>query len=86
MTNPKGFLYDGETIFFIEEKGKDIGFPRWRACLYYEPNFAKTVFFESESAYNDFINAHSNDTYEDYSMWRSSRIPSLCQWYHTRPG
>lgn len=41
--------------FFYEDKGRDIGFPRWRVCFYYESHMALTKFFASESEKNDFL-------------------------------
>lgn len=66
---PVGFPYEGETIFFVEGKGKDISFDRWRACLYYAPHLAKTAFFETQSSYADFMaeaSKHTFELYEDY--------------------
>ena len=71
-----GFYYKSsldpkrERIYFIEGKGKDIGFNRWRVTLYYKPNFAKTEFFKSQEDYDKFIKNHAQFVYDDYMEFR----------------
>ena len=73
MTKP-GFLYsDGNQrrrIYFIEDRGKDISYERWRATLYYEPNFAMTAFFDSAEAYESFLSKHRPLCFDDYETFR----------------
>lgn len=70
--NYEGFEYfDTDTqekrrIYYIEEKGKDTSFDRWRLCLYYQPNFACTTFFYSKEDYEYFLKRHKQDCYPDY--------------------
>ncbi len=65
-----GFLHEDKKIMFMEAKGKDISFNRWRVTLYYQPNFALTHFLNSQQEYDDFITSHKADCYEDYNEWR----------------
>jgi len=67
----KGFNHDGETIYFMEPKGKDISFNRWRITLYYAPHLAKTHFEYSEQAYNHFLKSHSDFVYDRYMDYRA---------------
>lgn len=62
-----GFTHDAKQIYHMESKGKDISFDRWRIALYYEPNYASTVFFGSQPAYDAFITRHIGECYPDYS-------------------
>ena len=68
----KGFNYfDGDSqtnrrIYYIEEKGKDTGFERWRLELYYQPNFACTCFCNSLEAYEEFLKKYKQDCFPDY--------------------
>lgn len=52
---PPGFMSDGMRIRFIEPKGKDASFNRWRAAVYYMPNYAETKFFYTELEYEIFL-------------------------------
>lgn len=74
MNNHQGFRHEGKRIFFIEGKGKDISFERWRVTLYYEPHLAKTFFFPSEKAYETFLRENLPKTfehYEDFRAWKA---------------
>ena len=68
----EGFNYfDGDSqtirrIYYIEEKGKDISFERWRLHLYYKPNFACTSFYYSSEDYETFLKYHKQDCFTDY--------------------
>jgi len=65
-----GFYHEGRHIFFMEKKGKDVSFPRWRLTCYYEAHLASTVFFDSEEEYDAFIEKHSSKCYEEYTDFR----------------
>jgi hypothetical protein len=69
-----GFIFnDGDVkrrIYFIDGRGKDISFNRWRVTLYYDGNFAATHFLTSEIEYNSFIKRNSPACYGDYSDFR----------------
>jgi Fe2+ or Zn2+ uptake regulation protein len=66
----KGFLYNSHRIYFMECKGKDVSFDRWRIAGYYAGHFAETVFLNSETEYNEFIKNHKAACYSDYSEFR----------------
>lgn len=77
-TKPAGVLYAGEfcpkakRIFFMEAKGKDISFPRWRICLYYKSHLAATHFEYSQEAYDNFIAKNAGACYSDYAAFRNN--------------
>ena len=80
--NKSGFLYSDEgkrrRIYFIEGRGKDISYERWRVTLYYEPNFAMTAFFDSAEAYERFVKAHAPQCFDDYVEFQrewKARVP-----------
>jgi hypothetical protein len=66
-----GFKHNGRTIFYMDQKGKDISFERWRVCLYYAPHYAATHFEPTAEAYNKFISGNVLNTYEDYGQFRT---------------
>lgn len=84
MNTPTGFDYEGKRIRFVDAQGKDANtereaygrtdrMERWRADLYYQPNFAKTALFYSELAYETFLAAnrpHCFATYDEFSQSR----------------
>lgn len=72
MNKPKGFIQQNRRIYFMEEKGKDVSFPRWRVCLYYAPNFALTHFLDSLQEYNNFLSNHINNCFADYEVFRKN--------------
>jgi len=55
--------------FFIDARGKDISFDRWRISLYYHRSFAETLFFQTEDDYRAFIAKHNNGytTYKKFA-------------------
>ena len=73
-----GFTYTGEfqtnpvNVGYIEYKGKDISFDRWRFSLYYEPNMAALHFEHSEQAANEFLSKHQRETHADYTEWSTT--------------
>jgi hypothetical protein len=74
MTKPTGFIYTGEfnpneprNVLFMECKGKDISFPRWRIALYYAAHLAETHFSYSEADYNAFIAKHAPFCFSDFT-------------------
>lgn len=73
MEKPTGFLHkdqfseNTQRVYFMEYKGKDISFDRWRFDLYYAPNFAMTHFEYSENAAMEFLNNHKAECFSDYS-------------------
>lgn len=77
MNTPQGFLYRGDEpetvrVMFIEYKGKDISFNRWRFSLYYETHMAATHFEPSAEAAERFMARHKPLVWPDYSEWRAS--------------
>lgn len=70
-TIPAGFTFEGKQIFFVEPRDKDIGFPRWRANLYYGPHLALTAFFASEAAYIAFLFEAAKHTFPTYADYRA---------------
>ena len=77
---PTGFLYTGEyakdaiKVLFIEPKGKDVSFPRWRFSLYYDKYLAATHFEYSEEGANNFLakNNHKCFSEHDFDKWSKS--------------
>jgi len=69
----KGFMHEKTRIFFIEGRGKDISFERWRVSLYYAPHYAKTYFLETEKEYHDFITTNQRKCYLDYGLFRQEK-------------
>lgn len=69
-----GFTHNERTIYFIDAKGKDISFNRWRVALYYAPHYAETHFVDSEANYNRFIESKLPATYQDYNDFRADAI------------
>ena len=67
-----GFMHGGKRIYFIEAKGKDVSFERWRATLYYAPGFALTYFAQSQAEYDKFLALHNKDCYADYEEYKNS--------------
>ena len=59
-------LEGSEQIYFIEARGKDISFDRWRVCLYYRAGFAKTMFFYTASRYKAFLEKYNPLCFQDY--------------------
>ena len=71
----RGFSFEGKQIYFMEGRGKDISFDRWRVTLYYEPNFALTHFLPSQEEYDSFIEEHQPFCYDDYNIFKEvSRV------------
>lgn len=70
MTKPPGLEIDGRTYWYIDARGRDISFPRWRVYMYYESHMAETVFFDAEATYNRFIQQSAPLTYADYADFR----------------
>ena len=68
----KGFGYKGKTIYYIDKLGKDISFERWRLDLYCDRNHAKTVFFNLEKEYNNFIEKNSYSCYGDFTVFKEA--------------
>ena len=68
--NKPGFAFEGKQIYFIEGRGKDISFDRWRVTLYYAPNFALTHFLPTQKEYDDFMREHQPLCYEDYNNYK----------------
>ena len=53
-------------ICFIEARGKDISYPRWRITVYYHPSHAATLLLE-EDQYNRWLERHPNQyTWEEF--------------------
>ena len=70
-TRPQGFNYGGNHIFFVEAKGKDVSFNRWRMCLYYAPCLALTEFFETQEGYDAFLDEAAKHTFPSYAEYRA---------------
>ena len=73
----EGFLYSGDyfgdtcRVYYIDSKGKDISFNRWRFCLYYTDNTAATHFTYSEESAAAFMDTHKAQVYDDYDAFRT---------------
>jgi hypothetical protein len=67
----EGFNYDGARIFFVEAKGKDISFERWRVCLYYAPCLALTAIFNTKDGYDAFLDESAKHTFPTYAEYRA---------------
>jgi hypothetical protein len=71
MNMKPGFISrEGNRIYFIEPKGKDAMFERWRVTLYYAPNLAETQFFPSQAEYDAFLARHQPLTYSTYQDFK----------------
>jgi hypothetical protein len=66
----QGFTHGKRRIYYIEAKGKDISFSRWRVELFYAPHYAETFFLADKEAYNNFIENHNAHTYATYQDFR----------------
>lgn len=76
---PPGFEFTDEfndkntqQIYFIEAKGKDISFDRWRFTLYYARNYAMTHFEPSQAAADAFMAKYAPLCYSDYTGFANS--------------
>lgn len=72
----EGFNWGGKQIFYVEAKGKDVSFNRWRVCFYYAPCLAHTEFFETQDGYDAFLAEaakHTFPTYAEYRKWAESK-------------
>jgi len=67
----EGFNWGGKHIFFVEAKGKDVSFNRWRMCLYYAPCLALTEFFETQEGYDAFLDEAAKHTFPSYAEYRA---------------
>ena len=71
-------------IYYVEPKGKDVSFNRWRVCLYYKRGFAKTVFFNSQAKYDEFLSLCRHDPNypgspaEQYGQWNKEQWNQEC--------
>ena len=65
----KGFRFEGKRIYFMDGRGKDISFERWRVSLYYEPHKAATHFLTSQAEYDTFLTTHRPVCYQDYQEY-----------------
>lgn len=66
----EGFEYHGKIIKYIDEKGKDPGFYRWRLDLYYEPHRAKTKFLHNELTYEIYLAKHRQLCFSSYDEFK----------------
>ena len=60
----------GKIIRYVDYKGKDISFDRWRFDLYYMPHLAETHFENSEADALAFLEKIKGKVYEDYDAFR----------------
>ena len=87
MSEKKGFqmvivqsgdvFVEERTIYYIDPKGKDACFDRWRAYLYYTLGYAETLLFGSEGEYRAFLERHKNDTYSTYEEFLKGTHESM---------
>jgi len=70
---PIGFIHEGRRVYYMDGRGKDISFPRWRATLYYEGHLAMTHFLSSQADYDSFLSIHAKYCYSSYDEFRESR-------------
>ena len=71
MEKMKGFEFEGKRIYFMDGRGKDISFERWRVSLYYNHHQAATHFLPSQAEYDAFLTEHQADCYDDYDKFRA---------------
>lgn len=69
---PIGRMYFGERIMFIEAKGKDISFNRYRFTLYYEPHKALTHFEYTPERAAEFMAENAPYVYANYDDYRAA--------------
>jgi hypothetical protein len=67
----EGFNWGGKQIFFVEARGKDVSFNRWRMCFYYAPYLAHTEFFETQEGYDAFLIEAAKHTFPTYAEYRA---------------
>lgn len=72
MENKIGFSHEGKTVKFIDAKGRDISFYRWRVDLYYDAHLAITYFFDSEYRYTHFIKRREQFCFDNYDDFRAT--------------
>ena len=60
-----------QRVFYMECKGRDISFPRWRIDLYYDLHLAMTHFEENETDYLAFIERHKEQCFDDYTAYKN---------------
>lgn len=73
MTKPGFVQIDNGTarrIYYIEKRGKDISFPRWRLTLYYAPNFATTILFYLQAEYEQYLLDNERFCYSDFEEFQ----------------
>lgn len=66
-------------IFFIEKGGKDRVGDHWRGSLYYHPNFAVTILFNTESAYRNFCLKNEPFCFSDFDDYRQAYFVDMCE-------
>jgi hypothetical protein len=71
MIKTEGYKHNQRIIFFIDPRGKDISFGRWRVHLYYHPNYAETFFLNSQEEYEKYLSKHEPLCYESYEKFCS---------------
>ena len=75
---PIGFIHSdvfngrAHRVYFIDPKGKDISFDRWRFDLYYANNFAMTHFEPSQEAADAFYEMFSPMCFANYTDFRTT--------------
>lgn len=76
-----GFIYKGVRVYYIEALGEDETFNRRRIELYYSPNYARTVLFETEEGYEKFLEIHKEEVYDTYTRfkedWEAGKLEQI---------
>ena len=72
-----GFLHNGRRIFYMEPRGKDISFERWRITLYYAVNYAETHFLPTQEDYDSFTKKYADNCYENFEDFRNKLQEAL---------
>ena len=69
----KGFkIKNNKIAYYLDLKGKDISFNRYRIYAYYSSNFAQTIMFNTKKRYLAFIERFKNNCWinDEYSIFR----------------
>ena len=75
---PIGFMHSdvfnggAHRVYFIDPKGKDISFDRWRFDLYYANSSAMTHFEQSQEAADAFYEMFSPMCFANYTDFRTT--------------
>jgi hypothetical protein len=65
--------------YYVDPKGKDVSFERWRCCVYYHPYYATTKLFNHEEDYRAFLNSYPGEkTYQNFKdLFKDPLLPEF---------